>query len=136
MGIATGRKALDTLADGASPYNGCDVKGPTAVIKSLCKMDPTRSTCGTLLNMKIAPQLLDKPADREKFKALLKAEAALGGYHIQFNVVNNEVLRDAQIHPQDHTDLLVRVAGYSAFFIDLHVDTQNSIIGRTENKSW
>lgn len=134
--LPSGRKALDTLADGASPYNGCDVKGPTAVIKSLCKMDPTRSTCGTLLNMKIAPQLLDKPADREKFKALLKAEAALGGYHIQFNVVNNEVLRDAQIHPQDHTDLLVRVAGYSAFFIDLHVDTQNSIIGRTENKSW
>lgn len=134
--LPSGRKALDTLADGASPYNGCDVNGPTAVIKSLCKVDPVRSTCGTLLNMKIAPQLMEKKADREKFKGMLKAQAALGGYHIQFNVVNNKVLRDAQVHPQDHSDLLVRVAGYSAFFIDLHKDTQNSIIGRTENVNW
>lgn len=134
--LPSGRKAMDALADGASPANGCDVKGPTAVIKSVCKPDHTLSSCGTLLNVKLAPELLKSEADRRNFKSLLGAESDLGGYHVQFNVTNNETLRAAQKNPQAYTNLLVRVAGYSAFFVDLHKDTQDAIIGRTENTHW
>ena len=94
------------------------------------------SSCGTLLNVKLAPELLESERDRSNFESLLDAEKALGGYHVQFNVVNNDTLRAAQENPEKYTNLLVRVAGYSAFFIDLHKDTQDAIIGRTENRSW
>ncbi len=134
--LPSGRKAGEPLADGASPANGCDVNGPTAVIKSVCKPDHTMSSCGTLLNVKLAPELLKSENDRQNFESLLDAENALGGYHVQFNVVNNDTLRAAQENPEKYTNLLVRVAGYSAFFIDLHKDTQDAIIGRTENRSW
>ena len=127
---------MDPLADGASPANGCDVNGPTAVIKSVCKPDHTVSSCGTLLNVKLAPELLATEKDRKNFASLLGAERDLGGYHVQFNVTNNATLREAQKHPEDYPNLLVRVAGYSAFFVDLHKDTQDAIIGRTENKRW
>ncbi|MDO4556371.1 MAG: formate C-acetyltransferase/glycerol dehydratase family glycyl radical enzyme [Lachnospiraceae bacterium] len=134
--LPSGRKALDALADGASPANGCDVKGPTAVIKSVCKPDHTLSSCGTLLNVKFAPELLKSEAGKANFNSLLGAERDLGGYHVQFNVVNNDTLKEAQKNPKKYTNLLVRVAGYSAFFVDLHKDTQDAIIGRTENTHW
>lgn len=134
--LPSGRKAMASLADGASPENGCDVNGPTAVIKSVCKPDHTMFSCGTLLNVKFSPELLQSERDRENFKGLLNAEKELGGYHVQFNVINNETLKAAQKNPENYTNLLVRVAGYSAFFVDLHKDTQDSIIGRTENNRW
>lgn len=134
--LPSGRKALDTLADGASPENGCDINGPTAVIKSVCKPDHTEFSCGTLLNVKLAPELLRTERDRQNFNSLLDAEEALGGYHVQFNVINNDTLRAAQKNPEKYPNLLVRVAGYSAFFVDLHKETQDSIIGRTENSCW
>lgn len=134
--LPSGRKAGEALADGASPENGCDVNGPTSVIKSVCKPDHTVSSCGTLLNVKLAPELLETERDRKNFNSLLDAEDALGGYHVQFNVTNNETLRKAQQQPENYTNLLVRVAGYSAFFVDLHKDTQDAIIGRTENTRW
>ncbi len=134
--LPSGRKAMDPLADGASPANGCDVNGPTAVIKSVCKPDHTVSSCGTLLNVKLAPELLATEKDRRNFASLLGAERDLGGYHVQFNVTNNATLKEAQKHPEKYPNLLVRVAGYSAFFVDLHKDTQDAIIGRTENKRW
>lgn len=134
--LPSGRKALEPLADGASPENGCDVNGPTAVIKSVCKIDQTAFSLGTLLNVKLSPELLKGKADRQNFNGLLHAERDLGGYHVQFNVVNNDTLIAAQQKPEDYTNLLVRVAGYSAFFVDLHKDTQDALIGRTENKRW
>jgi len=134
--LPSGRKALAALADGASPENGCDTNGPTAVIKSVCKPDHTACNCGTLLNVKLAPELLASEADRRNFNSLLAAENELGGYHVQFNVTNNDTLRAAQERPEDYPNLLVRVAGYSAFFVDLHKDTQDAIIGRTENTRW
>lgn len=134
--LPSGRKAADCLADGASPENGCDTSGPTAVIKSVCKPDHTACSLGTLLNVKLAPELLKTKEDRKNFNGLLNAERDLRGYHVQFNVVNNDTLIEAQKRPDDFSNLLVRVAGYSAFFVDLHKDTQDALIGRTENNRW
>lgn len=130
--IPSGRKAAAPLADGISPFPGYDTKGPTSIIKSVCTLHHGVNGAGTLLNMKLSPQLLATKEGKEKFIALLRAECALGGYHIQFNVVDREVLLDAQKHPEKHADLLVRVAGYSAFFVDLRKDAQDLIIDRTE----
>jgi choline trimethylamine-lyase len=134
--LPSGRKARTPLSDGLSPYPGYDTKGPTSVLKSVCKLDHTKHGSGTLLNMKFSPDLLKNERDRQNFISLLRSEQELGGYHIQFNVVNTETLRAAQKTPEKYPDLLVRVAGYSAFFVDLHKDAQETIIMRTENKSW
>lgn len=130
--IPSGRKAMTPLADGISPYPGYDVKGPTSIIKSVCTLCHGINGAGTLLNMKLTPQLLATNEGKKQFVALLRAECLLGGYHIQFNVVDRDVLLDAQQHPEKHADLLVRVAGYSAFFVDLRKDAQDLIIDRTE----
>lgn len=130
--LPSGRKAMTPLADGISPFPGYDVKGPTSIIKSICTLHHGVNSAGTLLNMKLSPQLLDTPEGKARFIALLRAECELGGYHIQFNVLDKKVLLDAQKHPETHTNLLVRVAGYSAFFIDLRKDAQDLIINRTE----
>jgi len=134
--LPSGRKAGEPLADGASPFNGYDRNGPTAVIKSLCKYNPSSSSCGTLLNMKFSPQMLQSKRGRENFINMLKTENSLGGYHVQFNIVNNETLKKAQENPREYSDLMVRVAGYSAFFVDLHKEVQDAIISRTENTNW
>lgn len=134
--LPSGRKSGLPLSDGISPYPGYDKQGPSSVIKTIGKLDHVMNGVGTLLNMKLSPEILKTENDKRNFVNLLRAEGELGGYHIQFNVVSTETLRDAQKHPENYGDLLVRIAGYSAFFVELAPKAQEAIIGRTENKSW
>ncbi len=130
-----GRRAGEPLSEGVSPVQGADRKGPTAVIKSAAKIDHVK-TGGTLLNQKFTPQLLADETGLNKFAQLIRAYFKLDGHHIQFNVVNSDMLRDAQKHPEKYRDLIVRVAGYSDYFVDLGAELQNEIIKRTEQKSF
>jgi pyruvate formate-lyase/glycerol dehydratase family glycyl radical enzyme len=130
-----GRKAGEPLSEGVSPVQGADRKGPTAVVKSVSKIDHAR-TGGTLLNQKFAPELLAEEQGLEKLAHLIRTYFKLDGHHMQFNVVNADTLRDAQKHPEKHRDLMVRVAGYSDYFVDLGTELQNEIIKRTEHKSF
>ena len=130
-----GRKAGEPLSEGVSPVQGADRKGPTAVIKSVAKIDHVR-TGGTLLNQKFTPQLLADEIGMNKLAQLIRTYFKLDGHHIQFNVVSSGMLRDAQKHPERYRDLIVRVAGYSDYFVDLSVDLQNEIIKRTEHASF
>lgn len=130
-----GRKAWEPLSDGISPVHGADKYGPTAVIKSAAKMDHAK-TGGTLLNQKFTPQLLEGDEGINKIASLVRSYFKLDGHHIQFNVVNSETLKDAQLHPEKHRDLIVRVAGYSDYFCDLTIALQNEIIARTEQKKF
>lgn len=134
--LPSGRKAGLPLADGISPAPGTDVLGPTAVIKSVDKINPVKTSGATLLNMKIDPSLLKSPADRKKFTALIRAHNQLGGSHIQFNCVSRETMLDAQAHPEQHRSLIVRVAGYSAYFTELSRQFQDEIINRTFQQHW
>jgi formate C-acetyltransferase len=128
-----GRKAVEPLAEGCSPSHGMDRKGPTAVFKTVSKLPTKEITGGVLLNQKLIPRMLENPGDRQKLISLIRTFFnRLMGFHVQFNVVSRETLRDAQIHPEDHRDLIVRVAGYSAFFNVLSRETQDDIIERTE----
>jgi len=127
-----GRKAGMPLSEGISPVQGTDRKGPTAVLKSAAKIDHLR-TGGTLLNQKFTPQVLEQREGLVKLGHLVRAYFNMDGHHIQFNVVDAETLRRAQKHPAEHRDLIVRVAGYSDYFVDLGVDLQNEIIRRTEH---
>jgi pyruvate-formate lyase len=128
-----GRKAGEPLAEGCSPSHAADKYGPTAVFKSVAKLPTHEITGGVLLNQKVTPQVLAKEENRDKLVLLLRAFFnRLHGYHVQFNVVNRETLLDAQLHPERHRDLIVRVAGYSAFFCVLSRKTQDDIIERTE----
>ncbi len=130
-----GRKAKEPVSEGVSPVQGADRKGPTAVIKSVSKIDHAR-TGGTLLNQKFAPELLADEEGMDRLAHLIRTYFKLDGHHIQFNVVNAETLRDAQKHPEKYGDLLVRVAGYSDYFVNLSTELQNEIIKRTEHKSF
>lgn len=127
-----GRNAGEPLSEGISPFQGADKKGPTAVIKSASKFDHIR-TGGTLLNQKFAPSFFDGEDTIYKVTALVRSYFRLDGHHIQFNVVDAETLKDAQVHPEKYQDLIVRVAGYSDYFNDLGEDLQNEIIRRTEH---
>ncbi len=131
--LPNGRRAGLPLSDGISPSQGTDTQGPTAVIKSASKIDHAR-TGGTLLNMKFNPQILEDEAI-DKLVHLIRGYFRLDGHHIQFNVVNRETLVEAQKNPHQHRDLIVRVAGYSDYFIELGPDLQNEIISRTEQKA-
>ena len=130
-----GRRAWQPLSEGISPVQGADRRGPTAVIKSVAKMDHVR-TGGTLLNQKFTPQLLKDDDGLDKLVQLIRTYFKLDGHHIQFNVVSSHMLRDAQKHPERYRDLIVRVAGYSDYFVDLSLDLQNEIIKRTEHASF
>jgi formate C-acetyltransferase len=127
-----GRRAGEPLSEGVSPTQGWDVKGPTAVFKSVSKLNHTRCT-GTLLNMKMHPSTLQSEQDLVKFASLLRGYFALGGYHVQFNVVSADTLRDAQKHPENYQNLIIRVAGYSDYFVRLSKELQDEIISRTEH---
>lgn len=129
-----GRKAGEPLSEGISPVQGADRNGPTAVIQSAAKIDHAR-TGGTLLNQKFTPQLLATKEGLNKLAHLIRTYFRLDGHHIQFNVIDSETLRDAQKHPEKYRDLIVRVAGFSDYFVDLNVDLQNEIIKRTEHTS-
>jgi formate C-acetyltransferase len=128
---ADGRRAGLPLSEGISPVQGADRCGPTAVLRSAAKMDHSR-TGGTLLNQKFTPQLLDGEAGLRSLRQLIRGYFDLGGHHVQFNVVDAATLYDAQAHPQEHRDLIVRVAGYSDYFCDLSETLQNEIIARSE----
>ena len=127
-----GRLAHFAISDGTSPAHGADTHGPTAVIKSLGKLDQTQSG-GTLLNVRFVPTLLRRDDDLRKLVSLIRAYFSMGGHHIQFNIVDTQTLLDAQKQPDDYKDLLVRVAGYSDYFNDMTEQLQNEIIARTEN---
>ncbi len=127
-----GRKAKERLADGISPSTGMDLKGPTAVFKSVCTIDHRRCPNGVIFNQKINPAVISTPEGMKKFIELIRTYISLGGGHVQFNIVSADTLKDAQAHPEKHRGLVVRVAGYSAFFHELHRDVQDSIIARTE----
>ena len=127
-----GRFAHFAISDGTSPAHGSDTHGPTAVVRSLGKLDQTRSG-GTLLNVRFVPSLLKTDADVRKLGSLIREYFHLGGHHIQFNIVDTATLREAQQHPDDYRDLLVRVAGYSDYFNDMTCQLQEEIIARTEN---
>ena len=128
-----GRHAHMPESDGTSPSHGADRNGPTAVIKSLAKMDQVKSG-GTLLNQRFLPSVLSTDQDLKKLAALVRTYFCLGGHHIQFNVVDTQTLRQAQQTPDEYKNLLVRVAGYSDYFVDLDADHQEEIISRTEQE--
>ena len=130
-----GRLAHFAISDGTSPAHGADTHGPTAVIKSLGKLDQTLSG-GTLLNVRFVPTLLKRDEDLRKLVSLIRTYFNMGGHHIQFNIVDTQTLLDAQKQPDDYKDLLVRVAGYSDYFNDMTEQLQNEIIARTENEEF
>ncbi len=131
--LPDGRKAGEPLSEGISPVQGADRNGPTSVIKSAAKIDHIR-TGGTLLNQKFTPGILEDPAGLENLLHLIRVYFKMDGHHIQFNVVQAETLREAQKEPEKYRDLIVRVAGYSDYFVDLGIDLQNEIIKRTEHQ--
>ena len=127
----SGRLAGEPVSDGISPERGADVNGPTAVIRSCAKMDHA-STGGTLLNQKFTPRSLAGDQGLENLASLIRTYFNLGGHHIQFNIVDKETLIDAQRHPENYKDLIVRVAGFSEKWCNLGRDLQDEIINRTE----
>jgi formate C-acetyltransferase len=138
MGMAVGalpdgRRAGEPLSEGGiSPYQGRNVSGPTATMRSVAKLDHIRLSGGSVLNMRFNPDILKDDAKMRKFVSLIRTYCESGGYLVQFNVVSSDMLRDAQRHPENYRDLLVRVATYSAYFVELSPRLQNDIIARTE----
>ena len=133
MATPDGRNACEPLAEGCSPAHNTDKNGPTAVFKSVSKLPTEKITGGVLLNQKMTPQMLSTEENKQKLEMLIRTFFnRLHGYHVQYNIVSRETLIDAQNHPENHKDLIVRVAGYSAFFNVLSKKTQDDIIGRTE----
>jgi len=132
---ADGRLAGTPVSEGISPVQGADRQGPTSVVKSAAKIDHLR-TGGTLLNQKFSPEFFEDDEAIQKVSSLVRSYFRMNGHHIQFNVVKAKTLRDAQKHPENYRDLIVRVAGYSDYFNDLGEDLQNEIIDRTEHESY
>jgi formate C-acetyltransferase len=133
--MPNGRLAGFTISDGASPSHGADTHGPSAVIKSLGKLDQVKSG-GALLNLRFLPSLLRREEDVSKLASLIRSYFALGGHHVQFNIVDTATLYAAQQSPENYRDLLVRMAGYSDYFNDMNVDLQADIIARTEQEGF
>ena len=130
-----GRLAHKSISDGTSPSHGSDTNGPSAVIRSLTRIDQVKSG-GTLLNQRFLPSLLKRDEDIAKLSKLIRAYFSLGGHHIQFNIVDTATLLAAQTCPEDYKDLLVRMAGYSDYFNHMNEDLQQEVIDRTENESF
>lgn len=128
---ANGRRAWMPLSDGISPSHGADYKGPTAIIKSVSKMSNDSMNIGMVHNFKLMAGLLDTPEGENGIITLIRTACMLGNGEMQFNYLDNETLLDAQKHPENYRDLVVRVAGYSAFFVELCKDVQDEIIART-----
>lgn len=130
-----GRHFGEPLAEGCSPSHAVDLSGPTSVFKSVSKLETSQIFGGVLLNQKVTPAILTRAEDRQKLDLLIRTFFdVLKGWHVQYNVVSRETLLDAQKHPDKYPDLIVRVAGYSAFFHVLSPQTQNDIIARTEQQ--
>ena len=131
-----GRKAGEPLADGISPNHGTDVKGPTSVLRSVSKVNHEDADGGTLLNLKFDPSVLTGDQGLNRLAAFLRTFLDLGIYHVQFNVVSAETLKDAQKNPEQYRSLLVRVAGFSAYFVSLCREIQEDIIRRTTHRGF
>jgi formate C-acetyltransferase len=129
--LPSGRNAWKPLADGVSPNGGTDFNGPSSVLKSVSNIPHDRFVQGTLLNMKIEPELLTNEKGISQMMALIKSMCSLGIFHVQFNVIDRDILIDAQKNPDKYKGLLIRVAGYTAYFVELGKDVQDDIIGRT-----
>jgi pyruvate formate-lyase/glycerol dehydratase family glycyl radical enzyme len=127
-----GRRAGSWLSEGVSPVQGCDRKGPTAATRSVAKLDHAR-TNGTLLNVKINPQTVKNDRDLHKLAALIRGYFSQGGHHMQFNIVDRELLLEAMDQPERHRNLLIRVAGYSDYFTLLSREIQREILSRAEH---
>lgn len=128
-----GRKAFTPVAEGSSPSSGTDISGPTAVFKSVSKLPANKIMGGVLLNQKLSPSALKSETDKKKLIAMLRTFFTdLKGWHVQYNIVSKDTLMAARQDPEKYRDLIVRVAGYCAFFTTLSPDTQNDIIARTE----
>ena len=125
-----GRKAGEPLSDGTSPSHGADRSGPTAVMNSLARLDQARSG-GTLLNQRFTPGALAGEQGAKKLASLVRGYFSQGGHHVQFNVVDSQTLQAAKARPEEYRNLLVRVAGYSDYFVDLDERHQDEIIART-----
>lgn len=127
-----GRRASTPLSEGVSPVQGHDRSGPTAAARSVAKLDHAR-TNGTLLNMKLDPQCLRTSEDLHKLAAFIRTYFDQGGHHVQFNIIDRAILEDAMAHPENHRNLIIRVAGYSDYFVLLSPDIQREILSRTEH---
>jgi formate C-acetyltransferase len=127
-----GRMKGEPLCDGISPVQQLDKNGPTATIRSVSTIDQEKFGNGTLLNMRFHPTALRNETGKEKLKALIKTYFGLGGMEMQFNIVSADVLRKAQEKPEDYRDLVVRIAGFSAYFVEMYKASQDDIIRRTE----
>lgn len=129
-----GRKRSEPTADGISPSQGTGKKGPTAIFHSVSKLPTIKMTGGQLLNIRLTPDSLSTDSGIQKLSALLRAYVDMKGWHVQFNTVSTDVLRDAILHPENYKDLIVRVAGYSALFVALDPVLQRDIIERMEHE--
>ena len=128
-----GRRSGQALSDGISPMQGVDTNGPTATMSSILEnLDQTDFPDGTLMNMKLHPTAFANETGRLKVEALMRSYFARGGMELQLNVISSETLRAAQAKPEDYQDLVVRVAGFSAYFVELTKGSQDDIISRTE----
>lgn len=130
--LRDGRLAKEPLADGVSPRQGKDTLGPTAAANSVAKLDHFSASNGTLYNQKFLPSALAGDKGLVNFGGMLRSYFDRKGMHVQFNVVDRNVLIDAQAHPEKHNDLVVRIAGYSAQFVVLAKEVQDDIVSRTE----
>ena len=129
-----GRKAYTPVAEGSSPSSGTDTRGPTAVFKSVSKLPTEKIMGGVLLNQKLSPATIRNTEDKRKLVSMIRTFfEELKGWHVQYNIVSRETLLAAKKNPEEFRDLIVRVAGYSAFFTTLSPDTQDDIIARTEH---
>ena len=134
--LPNGRRASQTLTEGIRPASGCDRNGPTSCLKSVARINHRLFQNGSIFNMTFTPEMLDGDANRRKFRQLLRTFFAMGGFQLQFNVVDAAVLREAKAHPERHRGLIVRVAGYCAYFVNEMPHVQDQIIERTCNSAW
>jgi formate C-acetyltransferase len=131
--LPDGRRAGEPLSEGGiSPYQGRNVSGPTATMRSVAKLDQVKLTAGSVLNMRFNPDVLKDESKMRKFASLVRTFCETGGHLVQFNIVGTDTLREAQRYPEKYRDLLVRVATYSAYFVELSPELQNDIIARME----
>jgi formate C-acetyltransferase len=127
-----GRRNGEPLSDAATPSNDAERSGPTGVMKSILALDPSRYGNGMQFNMKFHPTSLQSEDGNGKLRQLVEAFFDQGGQQVQYNVIDSQVLRAAQAQPEEYRDLVVRVAGFSAFFVELYEDLQNHLIARAE----
>jgi formate C-acetyltransferase len=132
--LPSGRLAGEPLSDGISPTRGSDTKGPTAVLKSIGRIDNPKVAAGETLNMRLDPVIFDSEDGVRRLASLIRVFVDFKMNHVQFNVVSTATLKAAQREPEKYRDLVVKVAGYNAFFVELNKDLQNAIIARTQHR--